>query len=665
MRLNTRYLLCFLFVLASSLLFSSEPIDSVRTDSLNNLSTKFRNTDTQKALELAKRALVISKLKKDSNAIAVSSYNIGSAYLYLSEYDSSQFYLKIASSLFKSRENHIASIRCKATIAYLLRQQSKYDLALQIDKELIPQSQKYTPESLPSILVDIGIIYYYLDNYDSSEYYYRKALEANLDFDNPSLNDNALSNIAMIKNKRGNYKGALEVYFESLTSYKQRKDKRGLASTFSHIGTSYGYIEDIKNSLHYYQKALELWKKLSDKSRIITTLLNIADCHRKLGDPEKALKLNLKTLAQAKEIKGNNRISSLHINIGYCYLDLGQSKDALESFEMAMQIAQETNDTRDIVRSKNNIGEFYQKTKSYKKAIEVLESNVEMSEDIGDIKALRTLYYNLNEAYRAVSNFKEAYYYRLKYAEINDSLFNQQNRNKISELEIKYRTSEKENELLEEKSKVNSLEQEKKLESLKLTYVSIFAFLIVIISILVILNVRFRNRIKTQRITEEKLMIENKLKSEKLNSSQLESELQIKELELLSYAEQLLSKDQTLDSYKSKIEQFQSSKEKPELTSVVNQMKGRGTTSSLSWEEFRLKFDEVHLNFVSTLCDLHHDLTNKEIEISILLKINLSNKDIANILGVSYDAVKKSMQRLYKKLGLENSDELRLYLVKI
>jgi DNA-binding CsgD family transcriptional regulator len=41
-----------------------------------------------------------------------------------------------------------------------------------------------------------------------------------------------------------------------------------------------------------------------------------------------------------------------------------------------------------------------------------------------------------------------------------------------------------------------------------------------------------------------------------------------------------------------------------------------------------------------------------------LLKMNLSNKEIANILNISGAGIKKARYRLRKKLGLETTDSL-------
>ena len=55
----------------------------------------------------------------------------------------------------------------------------------------------------------------------------------------------------------------------------------------------------------------------------------------------------------------------------------------------------------------------------------------------------------------------------------------------------------------------------------------------------------------------------------------------------------------------------------------------RKVVRNITWEEFRLRFDEVHKDFLANLVAQHADLTNNELDVCVLLKINLANKEIA------------------------------------
>jgi DNA-binding CsgD family transcriptional regulator len=52
------------------------------------------------------------------------------------------------------------------------------------------------------------------------------------------------------------------------------------------------------------------------------------------------------------------------------------------------------------------------------------------------------------------------------------------------------------------------------------------------------------------------------------------------------------------------------------------------------------------------------DMTNAEQRMAALIKLRLSGKDAARILGISPDSVRKSRQRLRQRLGLQGDEEL-------
>ncbi len=90
--------------------------------------------------------------------------------------------------------------------------------------------------------------------------------------------------------------------------------------------------------------------------------------------------------------------------------------------------------------------------------------------------------------------------------------------------------------------------------------------------------------------------------------------------------------------------------------------------SSLSketdWDAFKLKFKELSPNFIGQLLVDHPDLSKSEIRLLILLKIGYSQKEIANILNIAPDSVKKAKSRVRKKLNISETVRLNEYLLK-
>ncbi|MEZ4799740.1 MAG: 7TM diverse intracellular signaling domain-containing protein [Flavobacteriales bacterium] len=82
------------------------------------------------------------------------------------------------------------------------------------------------------------------------------------------------------------------------------------------------------------------------------------------------------------------------------------------------------------------------------------------------------------------------------------------------------------------------------------------------------------------------------------------------------------------------------------------------------WADFEVKFKLLNPNFTSNLFDKHPDLTKSEIRLLVLIRIGYSQKEIAEILNIAPDSVKKARSRVRKKLSLGEDDALNSYIEK-
>jgi DNA-binding CsgD family transcriptional regulator len=76
------------------------------------------------------------------------------------------------------------------------------------------------------------------------------------------------------------------------------------------------------------------------------------------------------------------------------------------------------------------------------------------------------------------------------------------------------------------------------------------------------------------------------------------------------------------------------------------------------WSEFMIKFTQVHPNFNTNIKTLYPMLSSKDISFCSLIKLNLSNKEIANLLQVSHESVITKKYLLKKKLALSADQDL-------
>ena len=78
-----------------------------------------------------------------------------------------------------------------------------------------------------------------------------------------------------------------------------------------------------------------------------------------------------------------------------------------------------------------------------------------------------------------------------------------------------------------------------------------------------------------------------------------------------------------------------------------------------NWQNFKTAFVQENPKFLPQLNQKFPEITESNLRIIFLQKLGYSNNEIAELLGITVDAVKKSKQRLRKKLG-HRVDELEI-----
>ena len=77
---------------------------------------------------------------------------------------------------------------------------------------------------------------------------------------------------------------------------------------------------------------------------------------------------------------------------------------------------------------------------------------------------------------------------------------------------------------------------------------------------------------------------------------------------------------------------------------------------------FNQKFNKLHSNFYLNLKEKHPDLTKSELKFCAYLKLNLSGNQIASIINVTPEAIRKTRYRIRKKINIISSDSLENYI---
>ena len=206
-----------------------------------------------------------------------------------------------------------------------------------------------------------------------------------------------------------------------------------------------------------------------------------------------------------------------------------------------------------------------------------------------------------------------------------------------------------------------------------------FLYLLLIIAAIYLLNKyqkkKFERQLEKQNAEQQKQLYileleRSKAESEVINlqNEKLGSDIDFKNSELASSAMHLVKKGELLTKIKNELSQIMRSYDNPQATAEIKKLlKSLGEDENIDneWEAFSKHFDRVHNDFLVVLKEKHPTITPTELKLSAYLNMNLSTKEIAQLMNISVRGVEISRYRLRKKLEIPTETSLFDYMMMI
>jgi hypothetical protein len=118
--------------------------------------------------------------------------------------------------------------------------------------------------------------------------------------------------------------------------------------------------------------------------------------------------------------------------------------------------------------------------------------------------------------------------------------------------------------------------------------------------------------------------------------------------------------ENNLTKIETQLTELASSEHTPKLKRIIHNITSC-RSSNKSWQYFDTC---TTTSFSKYLATRFPDLSNTEKRLAALLKLNLTNREIADILHIEINSVKVAKYRLKRRLELSPSDNIQLYLQK-
>lgn len=299
---------------------------------------------------------------------------------------------------------------------------------------------------------------------------------------------------------KGNFDLAANNYYQAIGIFERHNEQLHLANAFNNLAKLYRKTRELDKAEEYYDNAMRIFKVLGNKGGMEMIWNESGVVFEYRGDYEEAIKRYSKALTIAKET-GNE------IGVSYAYNNLAGSYALLQNFETsekylleALNVRKKLNDSFSLAINYSDLGALYDSMKLYPKAIEAITESNHIANKLSYPELIAHNYKLLSHIYHQNGEPEKAYTNYILSDNIYDSLLNLEKSAQIEELNTKYQTEKKEQQI--------ALQQ---LEISHRNYIIIAIILILILAVL--LAYSYYNRYKTKQ--------EQKLQQEIINQQKL------------------------------------------------------------------------------------------------------------------------------------------------
>lgn len=332
------------------------------------------------------------------------------------------------------------------TASYNLYNSGEEKKALQNAKILLEKA-KYPSNKASLTLLQA---YYYNKRaiLDSSIYYTNEALKYHTKTANDSLKNRLLSLGYNLMGQNYKKKGLFEVskkwHLKGLESSQKYKETNLYYTHLHGLASIYKALGDNTNALKSYKECLEY--KKDDEIRL-GSYINLGDIYSDKKDYDKGNYYY--NLGKQLSEKTNNQQAKavIALSLGTNYQLQQKPTDALKMYHEVVSIADKNELNQIGLIARGNIGDVYIDLKNYQEAKLIFADALQKSVEFGYLDNQVNFYDELKKIAVLEEDYKSAFEYLTKSTKVKDSVNKIQKIKEINELEIKYRTAQREKEI--------------------------------------------------------------------------------------------------------------------------------------------------------------------------------------------------------------------------
>lgn len=499
-----------------------------------------------------------------------------------------------------------------------------------------------------SLLGDIAVN---RDSLDVAKQHYNFALteyEMQNDTEKMVVICTVLGNIAF---EQDNYSEAFNYYQKGVSLAKQGNYQKRLHRLYLNIGSILTQLDKNLEGQEYFSKSLNYFLDNGDSIETAIAYNNLGNTYIYLGDfvtasdyLNKAVEINLKK-------KAFINLSAIYIDLSEISLLSGDEQKAKDYLLEAIDLI-EKNSSEQFEGPKSlylsssfiKLGRIYSNQQNNDSALYFLKTGLQIANQNNQLKELTDATRFLAKTWQNKHNNDSALFYHIQFKTYSDSLFKQMNSRKLAYQEAQFN--------FEQQLEKQELEREREIAKHNRNILILIVTIIILSLIIVVLGLFHQlSRIK--------------IKKADIEQQNLKREIELKNKELTTYLIYQVKNNEFTLNITEKLKTLLW-KGTAENKTLVNELIREIETDSSAdnWDEFIVRFQQVHTGFYNNLGKKHPELTSNELRLCAFLKLNMNTKDIAAITYQSQKSITVARWRLRQKLGLKKEERLSAFLAK-
>ncbi len=381
-------------------------------------------------------------------------------------------------------------------------------------------------------------------------------------------------------------------------------------------------LKNYKQAITYYEKAAMLCTAAGDSLCMGESLGQIGSMYSQIGDYARAHQYFESALPLITRYGTNTRLAALLDNFGNLLSNQGRPAEAVPYFKKALMASEKAGDQRQTTIFQNNLAGAYCELRQYGQSLNLYRHCILLNKEKNWQEDLIYNYAGISGVFERTGRYREALDFFKKYQGLQDSLIGVSTQGKIAHLETQYYRQQQEIEL--QKSQAELATAHHSLER--------GILLLAALGLLVAVGL-WRWRLQNRQARRDGLQ----------NRENLAQLTRI-----------LLEKNELLAKLESQVAPLP-----PE--GFEESLYDQRILTEADWVAFKGYFDKAHPGYLLRLRTAYPSLSDAEERLFLFIKLNLTRKEAAAILGISPDSVKKTRQRLRQRLGLGEEVELEVY----